>query len=184
MTFFGLAHGPEQLLNGAQVRAVTLCCSRHLIVTFLGPGGGHEWLQKGVRVSAVTLHCSRLLSVTFLGLVGRPELLLKRAQIRAVTLWGRLVQGEITFDPELVHPELTAPVWRDHLPPSLHGKTTGSIPVLLQHLPAEQPSTSLPASILCDEAGWLCPGATTSLLGLHLQILVCRQGQREIVQSR
>lgn len=86
MTFHGLAGGPEQLLNGAQVRAVTLCCSRHLIVTFLGPGGGHEWLQKGVRVSAVTLHCSRLLSVTFLGLVGRPELLLKRAQIRAVTL--------------------------------------------------------------------------------------------------
>lgn len=108
--------GPEWLMKRAQVRDVTLYCSRLLIVTFLVRGVGPEQLMKGAQVRAVTL-CyyltlywqlwgshqewffaqvngsewfrSELLSlivISFLLGVSRTERLMKKAQVRDVTL--------------------------------------------------------------------------------------------------
>lgn len=64
-----------------------------------------------------------------------PEQLFKRAQVRAITLWSQF-KGKFPLTQNCSHPELFAPSWRDHLSPSLRGKTTRYIPALLWHLPA------------------------------------------------
>lgn len=114
--FFCSGQWSEWLMKRAQVRDVTLYCSRLLIVTFLVRGVGPEQLMKGAQVRAVTL-CyyltlywqlwgshqewffaqvngsewfrSELLSlivISFLLGVSRTERLMKKAQVRDVTL--------------------------------------------------------------------------------------------------
>ena len=113
-----------------------------------------------------------------------PERLIKRAQVRAVTLrcWFK---GKLPSIQNLSYPELIAPAWRDHLPPSLPDKTTGSIPALLQHLPAQTTSRQTACLHPCvTEANGSIPVSLPCFPSLHLQILVvCRQGMRERAQQ-
>ena len=78
-------------------------------------------------------------------------------------------------------PEQIAPAWRDCLPPCLCGKTTGSVPVLLQDLLTGMTSCQTACLHPCVmKPRRLYAGITTLLCSLCLQILaVYRQGPRE-----